>query len=172
MGRWEPPLPGPLLHTFVEETEQKLSLGFLGGAAAPAYREFQMSLAGIRISIGVMNSLTNGADATGKGRGRLRKIGVLVLLLGLGGAGAVYWMGSPPVDLSSDPATARDYKMERRDIEINFGKMGLLMNEWMADLERPGTQAAMIALVSILVASGCFYFAQGPEGGGEPGADE
>jgi hypothetical protein len=99
-------------------------------------------------------------------------IGALVLLLGLGSAGAVYWTGSPPVDLSSDPATARDYKMETRDIEINFGKMGLLMNEWMADLERPGTQAGMIALVSILVASGCFYFAHGPEGGGEPEADE
>jgi len=98
-------------------------------------------------------------------------IGVLVLLLGLGGAGAVYWTGSPPVDLSSDPATARDYKTETRDIEINFGKMGLLMNEWMADLERPGTQAGLIALVSILVASGCFYFAQRPEGGGEPEPD-
>ena len=94
-------------------------------------------------------------------------VGALVLLLGLGGAGIVYWTGSPPVDLSSDPATARDYKTETRDIEINFGKMGLLMNEWMTDLERPGTQAAIIALVSILAASGCFYFAHGPEGGGE-----
>jgi len=115
-----------------------------------------------------MNNFTTGADSPGKGRGRLRMIGALVLLLGLGGAGAVYWTGGPPADLSSDPATARDYKTERRDIEINFGKMGLILDDLMADLERPGTQAAIIALVSILVASGCFYFAQGPESGGQP----
>lgn len=119
-----------------------------------------------------MNSLTTGTDSSGKGRGRLRMIGVLVLLLGLGGAGAVYWTGSPPVDLSADPATARDYKTETRDIEINFGKMGLILNDLMTDLERPGTQAGIIALVSILAASGCFYFAQGAEGGGEPEPDE
>jgi hypothetical protein len=95
-------------------------------------------------------------------------IGVLVLLLGLGGAGVVYWTGSPPEDLSADPATARAYKTEARDIEINFGKMGLILNDWMADLERPGTQAAIIALVSILVASGCFWFARWLERGGEP----
>jgi len=95
-------------------------------------------------------------------------VGVLVLLLGLGGAGVVYWTGSPPEDWSSDPATARSYKTEARNIEINFGRMGLMMNDFMADLERPGTQAAIIATVSIIVASGCFGFAHWLERGGEP----
>jgi hypothetical protein len=95
-------------------------------------------------------------------------VGVLVLVLGLSGAGAVYWTGRPPEDWSSDPATARAYKTEARNIEINFGRMGLILNDVMADLERPGTQAALIALASILVASGCFCFARWLERGGEP----
>lgn len=91
---------------------------------------------------------------------RLRTLGILVLLLGLGGAGAVYWTGAPPEDLSADPATARAYRTGTRDIEVNFGKMGLLMNDLLDDLKYPGTQAAIIATVSLTVASGCFYFAQ------------
>jgi len=95
-------------------------------------------------------------------------IGVLILLLGLGGAGAVYWTGTPPQDWSSDPATARAYKTEARDIEINFGKAGLILNNIAAGLERPGAQAAILALVSILAASGCFCFAHWLERGRQP----
>jgi hypothetical protein len=115
-----------------------------------------------------MTNLTPGPDSSGKRRGRLRMIGVLILLLGLGGAGAVYWSGAPPQDLSSDPATARDYKTETRDIEINFGKAGLILNDITAGLQRPDVQAAIIALVSILAAFGCFCFAHWLERGGEP----
>ncbi len=98
---------------------------------------------------------------------------MVVLLLGLGGAGLVYWTGAPPEDLSANPATARVYKTERREIEINFGKMGLLANDLREDLKQPGTQAVLIAAASILVASGCFYVARwqdGLEEGGGPGA--
>jgi hypothetical protein len=108
-------------------------------------------------------------DSSGQRRARLRAIGVLVLLLGLGGAGAVYWTGAAPSDLSDDPSTARAYKTESRDTEINFGKMGLLLNDWMDDLKRPGTQAALIAITSILISAGCFYFARWPEQDGGPG---
>jgi len=38
----------------------------------------------------------------------------------------------------------------------------------MAGLDRPDVQAAGIALVSILAASGCFWFAHWLERGGEP----
>jgi hypothetical protein len=98
----------------------------------------------------------------------LRTLGVLILLLGLGGAGAVYWTGTPPDDLSADPATARSYKTESRDIEINFGKLGLLMIEWENDLKYPGTQAVIIIAVSGLAASGCFFFAHLIDRGVEP----
>jgi hypothetical protein len=94
-------------------------------------------------------------------------MGVLILLLGLGGAGVVYWTGAPPEDFSADPSTARAYRTESRDLEINFGKMGLVMNDLLDDLTHPRTQAAVIAVASMLVASGCFCFAQWLERGGE-----
>jgi flagellar basal body-associated protein FliL len=112
--------------------------------------------------------MTTDPHASGRRRARLRTIGILVLLLGLGGAGAVYWTGAPPEDFSANPATARAYRTESRDIEINFGKMGLVMNDLLDDLKYPRTQAAIIAVVSLLVASGCFCFAQWLERGGEP----
>jgi hypothetical protein len=99
---------------------------------------------------------------------RLRALGVLILLLGLGGAGVVYWTGTPPEDLSADPATARSYKTASRDIEINFGRMGLLMNDWENDLKYPGTQAVIIVAASMLAASGCFFFAYLLDSDGEP----
>lgn len=114
-----------------------------------------------------MNSSAPEPDSSGKRRGRLRMAGVLILLLGLGGAGAVYWTGTPPEDWSSDPATARAYKTEARNIEINFGKAGLMMNDFMAELDRPGVQAGAIAALSILAASGCFWFAHWLERGDE-----
>jgi len=83
-----------------------------------------------------------------------------VLLLGLSAAGLVYWLGTPPVDLSDDVATAQTSKTVDRDIEMNVGKMGLFMSDLSEDLKDPGTQAAIIAVVSIFVAAGCFYFAR------------
>jgi hypothetical protein len=99
-------------------------------------------------------------DSRPKRGGRLNIIGILVLLLGFGGAGLVYWTGAPPEDLSDDLATTRAYKTETRNIEMNFGKMGLLMTDLMEDLSHPGTQAGLIAAASILVASGCFFCAR------------
>jgi hypothetical protein len=92
-------------------------------------------------------------------RRRLRAIGTLVLLLGFVGAGLVYWTGAPPEDLSDDMLTPDNSKKAARDIEVNFGKMGLLMVNLSDDLRQPGTQAALIVVVSILLASGCFYLA-------------
>jgi multidrug efflux pump subunit AcrA (membrane-fusion protein) len=114
------------------------------------------------------NPIISEPESSGKRRARLRALGVLVLLLGLAAAGVVYWTSAPPEDWSADPATARAYKTETRDIEINFGKMGILINDLVEDLQYPGTQAAIIAAVSVLVASGCFFFAQWPESDAEP----
>ena len=98
------------------------------------------------------NNISPGTESTTNRRGRLRIAGVVVLLLGLGCAGVVYWTGAAPEDLSADPATARAYKTEERNIEINFGKMGVMMNNWMEDLKDPATQAVIIAAASMLVA--------------------
>jgi hypothetical protein len=107
-----------------------------------------------------LKNLTPGPDSSPNAGGRLRTIGVLVLLLGLGGAGIVYWTGAPSEDFSDDVSTARTSKKVARDIEMNVGKMGVLMNDLLEDLQDPGTQAVMIVVASILVASGCFYFAR------------
>jgi hypothetical protein len=115
-----------------------------------------------------MNSVMTGPDSFSKRQRRLRSAGLLLLLLGLGGAGVVYWTGTAPEDTAADPATARAYRTERRDIEINFGRVGVITNDLEADFERPGTQAAVIAVVSILLASGCFGLARWLEGRGEP----
>jgi hypothetical protein len=90
---------------------------------------------------------------------RLRTIGVLVLLLGLGGAGLRYGTGVPARDLPDDVPTARTSKKAARDVEINFGKMGLWASNLSDDFQDPPTQAFVIAVASILVAAGCFYIA-------------
>lgn len=47
-------------------------------------------------------------------------------------------------------------------MEILYGKMGVLTMELTDDLKQPGIRTILIAAVSILLATGYFYFA-GPE---------
>ncbi|MGD1086696.1 MAG: hypothetical protein ABSA47_18315 [Verrucomicrobiota bacterium] len=102
-----------------------------------------------------------GPHASTRRGARLRLIGALVLALGLAAAGLVYLTGPPPeADLSSDPSTAKAYKRDLRDTEINFGRTGVIVNELWADLQRPGAQAVLITAFAVLAASGCFYFAR------------
>lgn len=71
----------------------------------------------------------------------------------------VYWKGTPP-DLPDDLPNADTSKKVARDIEINSGQTGLLLNNLLEDLQEPGVQAVIIAVVTILAAGGCFYIAQ------------
>jgi hypothetical protein len=89
----------------------------------------------------------------------LRIIGLLVLVFGLSGAGLVYWRGAPPGNLSGDLDTARTSKRMERAIEVNVGKMGVVMDGLAEDLHDPANQALLIAAASVLVSAGCFYFA-------------
>lgn len=88
---------------------------------------------------------------------RLRLLGVIVLLLGITGAGFVYWRGTRWQELNNDPYLVGFNRPERRQMEILYGKMGTLIEDLSDDLKRPGTQAAIIAGVSILTALACFY---------------
>jgi hypothetical protein len=117
-----------------------------------------------------MNNMTPGPDSSPNVGTLLRIIGVLVLLLGLGGAGLVYWTGAPPEDLSDGVAIDAISKKQARSIEVNVGKIGLLTNDLLEDWQQPRTRAGTIAVASILVASGCFYFAQLHVRGDQPDA--
>jgi len=89
----------------------------------------------------------------------LRIVGTLILVLGLGGAGLVYWLSARPNDLSDEVLRASNSKKVQRAIEVNVGKMGVVMDGLAEDLEDPATKAMVIAAVTILLGAGCFYFA-------------
>jgi hypothetical protein len=106
-----------------------------------------------------VNNKMSSCDCQRKFGGRLRIIGILVLLLGCAGAGVLYWASAPPEDLPEDAVTALNSKKATRDMEVNFGKAGLLTNNLLEDLEDPATQAIIIVIASILLSAGLFYVA-------------
>lgn len=87
-------------------------------------------------------------------------IGVVVLLTGLATAGAVYWIGTHSAEPSEDELLPGNARAESHQMQLLYGKMGLLTQELSDDLKQPGTQAFLIATVSVLIAAGCFYFAR------------
>jgi hypothetical protein len=106
-----------------------------------------------------VNNTTPGPGTSRRAGARLRTIGLVVLLLGLGGAVLRYGLSAPSKDSSADLPTAETSKKVARDIEVNFGKMGLLTNSLAENLQDPATQALIIVVASIVVAFGCFYVA-------------
>jgi len=91
---------------------------------------------------------------------KLRIVGVIILLMGIVGAGIVYWLGTRAPDVSGDLSMVGYNRPAERQMEILYGKSGELIEDWSNDLKQPGTQAIIIAVVSAIVASGCFYFAR------------
>jgi len=91
---------------------------------------------------------------------RLRVIGVIVLVLGLLGAGALYWIRTHSGEPTEDELLAGNVRLESHQMGLLYGRMGLLTQELSDDLKQPGTQACLIAAVSVLIAAGCFYFAR------------
>jgi hypothetical protein len=87
-------------------------------------------------------------------------IGVMVLLLGLATAGAVYWIRTHSAEASEDDLLAGNVRAESHQMQLLYGKMGLLTMELSDDLKQPKTQAVLIATVSISAAAACFYFAR------------
>jgi hypothetical protein len=51
-------------------------------------------------------------------------------------------------------------KANQRQMELMYGKMGTVTEDLVQQLKRPGTQSTIIAIGSVLVAAGCFYFAR------------
>jgi hypothetical protein len=108
----------------------------------------------------VNDKISSPVSSSGQWARRLRIIAVVILLLGIVSAGVVYWLGTRSADLSDDPSMSGFDKPEERQMEMLYGKSGELIEDWSDDLKQPGTQAIIIAAASIIIASGCFYFAR------------
>jgi flagellar basal body-associated protein FliL len=107
-----------------------------------------------------VNDQTAGSNPSRKQQKRLKTVGVIVLLLGLTGAGAVYWMGTHSSGPTEDELLPGNARAESHQMGVLYGRMGILISQWSDDLKQPGTQAIIIATISILIAAGCFYFAR------------
>jgi hypothetical protein len=98
--------------------------------------------------------------SSGKFRARrLRIIAATVLVLGIFGADGVYWLGTRSPQTSDDPALLGNEKAQVRKEQILYGNQSILIDRWIEDLKRPGTQAVIVMVTAALVAGGCFYFA-------------
>jgi hypothetical protein len=102
------------------------------------------------------------SSSGGRERKWLQWVGVLVLVLGLAAAVLVYWRGTRSTASGDDPSLVNYSQATSRQMGVLYGKMGLRIDDLLADLQRPGVQALVIAGISILAASGCFLFARGP----------
>jgi hypothetical protein len=103
---------------------------------------------------------------------QFRIAAAVVLLAGIIGAGLVYCLETPPEDLPDDIANTTNSKRVQRDIEVNFGKMGLFTTDLMDALRDPGTQALVILVTAGVIAGGCFYIARLMDFDAEDRADE
>jgi hypothetical protein len=99
-------------------------------------------------------------------RSRLNWLGVVVLVAGLGSA-VLIWRAQDRIEReaeaaqSADPAaplSPLDSRKQVRDVEMYYGKLGVLMEE-ADELLHGKPLAKTIAVVSVLTATGLFLFA-------------
>ncbi len=64
------------------------------------------------------------------------------------------------MDPADDPSMGGFNKANQRQMEIMYGKMGTMTEDLVQHLKQARTQATIIAIGSVLVAAGCFYFAR------------
>lgn len=105
------------------------------------------------------NEITPSPAISTKPGAGFRTAGVIILLIGLVSAGLVYWLSTPAEVLPDELATPENNKKAARSIETDFGKMGDFSYALGEDLKDPLNRAAIVAIASILAASGCFYIA-------------
>ena len=84
--------------------------------------------------------------------------------LGIASAGIVFWSGTRALDAADDPFSEQyaqsQARARARQMGLLFGQMGTLIDDLSSDLKRPGVQAALVAVLSVLAAQSCFYFAR------------
>jgi len=118
----------------------------------------------------IETAATAGPDQAPRHSARLRQLGMSVLFAGMVAAGIVYWFGSRARDLSDDPATIGYYKPQTRQMGMLYGQMGVMMDDLLAALKRPGVQAGLILGASGVFCLICFYLARPHEVEESPGS--
>jgi hypothetical protein len=123
-----------------------------------------------------MAARTPGPSSSLKNRAELLKtLGVAVLVLGVVSASIVYWSGqkhsasqsnnrgtSVDGDWKDSTLSSEDLKGSSRTIEMNYGKVAVLMVSWLhwwEQLKPYESLAIIIATISTLTALGCFWCA-------------
>ena len=107
----------------------------------------------------------------------LKTLGVLVLVLGVVSSSIVYWSGqrrsasqlknqetSVAGGWKDSTLSSEDLKGSSRSIEMNYGKVAVLLVNWLhwwEQLKPHESLAIIIATISILTALSCFIVAKG-----------
>ena len=108
------------------------------------------------------------AVARGKHRTAFNTLGILIFLLGTGSAGLIHWNArqSKVQKTSAVQGTwqdgtlaTQDSKKSSRDVEMYYGKAGMVavrLRDW---FEQPESLAIILATISTLAALACFLLA-------------
>ena len=109
---------------------------------------------------------------------RLNLLGVVILISGLSSATSI-WLAQDRMDRQTigagtnvtGPLSPEDSRRYSHDVEVYYGKTGLLMDNWgrwLAELTRGEPLAGMIAVASLIVAAGLFHVAAKSSKGARP----
>jgi hypothetical protein len=105
-----------------------------------------------------------------RARRTLNLLSVMILAGGLGWAGSI-WLAQDRIDRQTkaammagytEPLSADDSRRYSHDVEVYYGKSGLLLDKWTRRLEaltHGKGLAEVIAVVSVAVAGGLFFVA-------------
>ncbi|MFO1476926.1 MAG: hypothetical protein U1F98_09785 [Verrucomicrobiota bacterium] len=112
---------------------------------------------------------TEPAEPVASGRPWLRRVGQVILVAGLVAAGLIYWRGKRAEATPEDPTLANYSRSSNQQMGVLYGKSGLMMDDLLEDLRRPGVQAVLVAGSAALAAWVCFVFSREAEKEGTKG---
>jgi hypothetical protein len=91
---------------------------------------------------------------------RLRIAGRVVLVCGVVAALLFYWMKSRNAEPELDELAAGYLKARDHQLVQLMGPFGVMMNQWMDVLQRPLSEAILIAAGGAIIAWACFRLAE------------
>lgn len=91
---------------------------------------------------------------------RLRIAGRIVLACGAVAAILFYWMKSRNAEPALDELAAGYLKARDHQLGQLMGPLGVTMTQWMDVLQRPLTEAILIAAAGVVIAWACFRLAE------------